>query len=213
MTHYPSKASGQALRGFLGLLFAVVLTISFAPSSAQAWRSKSSASSNGIKIKKLSKSHRKRIAGQLIRRMLRHEFFKDLDLPHRIALSTLKTSGEAVNMTKREFTDLILNEILNFPGILIVNQDLRIDLSLNYQLVEYLNVINTRKQGIMMGAEYYISGDIESKLHTSESGKQKQNFVASLELREIRSNKHILTVTYDQIKDKGKKKRRRRKGE
>jgi len=118
-----------------------------------------------------------------------------------------------MGMNKVEFTDMILNRMMNHPYVMVVNQDLKIDLSLDYQLIEYLNVINTRKQGVMLGADYYISGYIEEVIETNDAGKQKQNFVGEIQVRNIRNNKSILAVKYDHNEKKKRRPRKKRKGE
>ncbi|MCP5464864.1 MAG: hypothetical protein H7A33_07565 [Deltaproteobacteria bacterium] len=196
---------GQAfVMGFLGLL--VISSLLF-PQTSFAWSTKS-ARSGSQKIKLLSKTKRKRIAANAAMRLFRSEFIKDAGLPRKIALAKIYVEGEDLNTSSEEFTDLYLNEIFDHPYILVVNQDVTTDLSLAYKLIDYYPEYEARKQGVLLGANYYISGTFRSEPYTKESGKVEQRYVFDYTLRNIRNNKVIVHVNYVHGQKKTKRKKK-----
>jgi len=80
-------------------------------------------------------------------------------------------------------------------------------MSMAYRLMNYYGDWETRKQGVMLGANYYISGYLQSYAEIKDNGKSKQRYKAGLSLRDIRSDKTYVSSTYDPG-DRKKRKRR-----
>lgn len=188
----------------------VSILVMVSPSQAAFFRRKLSGNTADEKQKVLSKSQRKGIAASLVKDMLNQQFIKDNELPYRYALAEINVIGDGIGVSNEQFTDLVLNQILEQPKVLIVNQDLKIDLSMDYKLMDYADAYNVRKDGVLMGADYYITGRIESVPTQSDSGKIKYNYLASLVVHDIRTNKTIFETSYDHSQ-KHKTRRRRSK--
>lgn len=192
----------------LVLVVAFLLCVQAIPVIGAFSRQKTSRISDE-KQKILNKTQTKAITHQLVKEMFSNDFFEKLELPEKMVMAKLQVVGDGVGSSDRQFTDFVLNEILQSSQALILNQDLKIDLSMNFQLMNYLNADEARRQGVFMGADYYLDGRIESVPEQSERGKIKYNYVARLSLFDIRSNKEILTVHYDH-NEKNRSKRKPR---
>lgn len=188
----------------------VSIIVMASPTQAAFFRKRISQDSGVEKQKVLSKSQRKSIARSLVKDMLNQEFIKNNELPYRYTLAKLNVVGDGIGGSSEQFTDLVLNEMLEQPKVLIVNQDLKIDLSMDYKLKDYADSYNARKDGVLMGADYYITGQIESVPTQSESGKIKYNYLAQIVVHDIRTNKTIFETSYDH-NQKHQSRRRRSK--
>lgn len=157
------------------------------------------------KIKTLKKYQRKSIADKVVRLLMETPFFAGRELPRKVVMVPIRVEGSRLRTTSEAFTNRVLDAILTYPRVFVLNQDFATDGDRPYALSRYDDVIAVRKQGIMLGADYYISGVFKSEPVTRENGKIQTHFVASLSVRDIRSDKLKAQVTYDYSAKKRKK--------
>lgn len=173
---------------------ALVLVVLAVPS--QAWVAKNSEAPGLVKQKKLSRFQQKYLAVRVVGKLVKNDFFTEVDLPRKFVLSRFELHGDDLATTAVEFTDLILNTMLNHAKILVVNQDLKIDLSLDYKLMWYLDEFSARKKGILLGADYIVVGDLSSGTAYTPRGLPKKIFTVAVVIKDIRSGEVILTEEY-----------------
>lgn len=188
--------------------FVLVFALLAMPQQSQAahWRNKKE---NHESSKDLKKMQQKKLARALVSAFLRQDFFKKRELPIQVVLAKFRLEGEGFGLNHEDYTNLVLNELLNHPKIFVLNQDLTTDLSMRYRLMNYKTNYAVRQQGVFLGAEYYVSGRLESLDEHTESGKLKRNYFTEIQLRRIRSNQLVASFE-TQLKSKNKKKSRRR---
>jgi len=187
----------------------LVICLYFPAQNVHSWKSKNSSpsTSSPAKVKKLGKTQRKILVDRVVRKFVSQSFFTTAELPRKVTLSTLVVEGDDVALTGKQFTNMVLNNVLQDPSILVVNQDLKMDYSLDYKLMNYYSAIQARKQGIVLGANYYISGSIKTNHKMKKSGSLERHYVAELEVRKIRSNELVASATYDYKKGQIRRKR------
>lgn len=161
-----------------------------------SWNSAFSSTSGTSQIKYLSKSKQKRLATKLVSKFLKREFLQKAELPFKFVLAEWQLEGHDLNTTPQEFTDRVLNALIAHPKILVVNQDLKIDLSLDYHLKDYLSEYQTRKKGIFLGADYIIVGTLRSYYTEATNNKPKKTYSASITIKAIRTDEVILREVY-----------------
>lgn len=177
---------------FFGLVIAVVCLCVTGPVSA--WKSKKADTSVTDKTK-VNNYQIKNVVAGVVRNLFKAAIFKGAELPIKVAMAQLNIDESMLGVDHEKYTNSVLNELLNHPRILIVNQDLKTDLSLNYQLMHYLSDLETRKKGIMLGADYYISGSLKSKVINNMQGKELKMLETTLVLSNIRSNKTVISIS------------------
>lgn len=178
------------------------------PDVSWSWRSKSKDrhSFSSEHDKKLSHRQQKMMVFALVHKVLKNPFFANADLPQKLVVSEMRVQGDDLNTTPREFSDLVLNILLSHPMVMVMNQDLKMDLSLDYQLTFYLSEYETRKKGLLLGANYVVTGNMFSKISENEMGKQKKTYTAALEVKDIHTNSVMVSESYTMEKNKRKKK-------
>lgn len=142
----------------------------------------------------------------LVHKVLKNRFFVDEELPRKLAVSELQLRSDDLNTTTREFTDMVLNILLSHPLVIVMNQDLKMDLSLDYQLTFYLPEYETRKKGLLLGANYVVTGSLFSKISENDMGKPRKSYTAVLEVKDIHTNSIMVSESYTVEKNKRKKK-------
>jgi len=198
----------RGIFSFVAAIFLLFSLCSLWPASqTHAWSEKKT--SGYKKEKSLKKYHRKSITSKAVSRMLKQDFFVKDELPRKIVLAKLQLDGVGLGTTEIDYTNLVLNELLNYQKVFILNQDMLLDLSMNYKLMHYYPNLITRKKGIMLGANYYISGLLKSYPEVKKDGKIKRHYISSLVVRDIRTDEIMVSSRYD-TKEKKKRKRRRR---
>jgi len=176
-------------------------------SSGEAAAYSSKSSKRTKKVKELKKLHRKNISKRVIHRLLKEPFFKDIELPKKIVVARLLLEGVGLGTSAKDYTNLVVNELLNNFGVFILNQELTTNLSLNYSLAGYNNNLETRKEGIMLGANYYLSGYLKSYNTITNKGKVKRTYEAGLAIRNIRDNEVQASAKYNTSEKKRRKRR------
>lgn len=164
---------------------------------SHAWSPKNHTGTGKSKVKELGKLQHTLIVRRVANQLLKTEFFAAAELPHKVAMATLTVEGDDAGLTGRELTNRVLNYLLQNLPILIVNHDLKLDESLDYKLMDYLSEIETRKQGIMLGAHHYLRGSLKTAHRLRGDGQLERHYSAKLEVREIRSNELAAEATYD----------------
>lgn len=192
----------------LAVFFTVIFLLGFLnPDVSWSWRAKSQDRPGTFvgKTKKLSRQQQKVMVSALVRKVLKNRFFADEELPRKLVVSELQLHGDDLNMTPREFSDMVLNILLSHPMVIVMNQDLKMDLSLAYQLTFYLPEHETRKKGLLLGADYVVTGSMFSKISENEMGKPKKSYTAVLEVKDIHSNSVMVSGSHTVEKNKRKK--------
>jgi hypothetical protein len=184
------------------------MVITVFSTDAYAWVSKSTVPTLAkVSEKKLSKRQRKHLALQIVKKVVNDEFFSEPDLAHKLALALFEIDGDDLDTNSEEFTNLILNTFLSQPRALIVNQDLKFDLSMDFKLMWYKPELLARKKGILLGADYVVSGELKSRIEYNNEGVPKQLYTVDMHVKDIRSGKIIVTQTYTVSNRKGKRRK------
>ena len=180
-------------------------------SPTYAWKSKK-ADAWANQIKPLSSGHRKKIVSQITTKLIDHAFFaKNEELAHRVCIARLEVLSPEVGMTDVEFTDLVTNALIVKDYIMITNIEITLDMQKNdFKLMHYGDPLETRKKGILAGADYYIMGSVRAYMEQIDEKKQQQVYKAELQVHNIRTNDLVFTTTYE-YKRKGKNKSKFRK--
>lgn len=79
-------------------------------------------------------------------------------------------------------------------------------MSMDFKLMHYTDGTELRKKGILLGANYYVEGDLTSTVTTGEKGKTIQSYLATLVVRDIHTNEEILRKQYQYQRKSGQKK-------
>ena len=186
------------------MFLALVFGLHFIVFDGSAWAKQRNWGSGGHisseKPKLLSKIQTKNIVSGIVAKLSKQDFFDKLELPEKFALCNLELVGQDFVANEREFTDMVLNRLMNNSKIIVVNQDLKTDLSMNFQLMHYLPELPTRKKGIYLGANYYIMGELRSQPIIKDNGDVEKHYVVTMVVRDIRSNKTVVKVTEDYSK-------------
>lgn len=197
------------MRKRLAIFFTVILVTAFlSPDVSWAWRPKSKdrPGFSPENDKKLSRRQQKMMVSALVGKVLRNPFFVNAELPQKLVVSEMQLQGDDLNTTPREFSDLVLNILLSHRMVMVMNQDLKMDLSLDYQLTFYLSEYETRKKGLLLGANYVVTGNMFSKISENEMGKLKKTYTAALEVKDVHTNSVMVSESYTVEKNKRKKK-------
>ena len=135
------------------------------------------------------------IANRIAGRLLSQEPFKSADLPVLVALQLLRQKIPG-KVSDRQFTDQVLNAVLFTDGkTFVVNQEPNVETSKDFGLVSYDDSWLTRKRGQLMGANYYISGQLSERVTMNEKGKLVREYEAILELKDIETDELVSKST------------------
>lgn len=118
-------------------------------------------------------------------------FVQKPDLPLKVVLAEVMVKAPlSGGLTSEDVTDVFLNLILDFNRLLILNEDpqFKDTTSVEYKLGNYLSVMEARRKGLALGADYVVIGKIEKVFMTTDDGGLKNTLTGFLEIREIRSN-------------------------
>ncbi len=172
-------------------VFFVALCFIFSASALRAGTSLKS------KSRMLSRTECAQIARHLAKELISDPFFQSAELPPRMVLVAIQLKGVDLGTTQKEFTDLVLNKLIDEPKVIIANQDFSTDIAANYKLMFYLSEQETRQKGVLLGADYTISGSLESQSTFSDAGKERRVYVSHLVVKDIRTNKLVVSANYD----------------
>lgn len=180
-------------------------------SPTYAWKAKKAAVWAN-QIKPLSSGHRKKIVSQITSKLINHDFFsKNEELSHRVCMARLNVLSPEIGMTDVEFTDFVTNSLIIKDYIMITNIEITLDMRKNdFKLMHYGDPLQTRKKGILAGADYYIMGSVRAYMEQVDEKRQQQVYKAELQVRNIRTNALMFTSTYVYTR-KGKNKSKFRK--
>lgn len=172
--------------GFVIFLSGLVLGV-FHPGGAQ--------SAESVPIEKtqiLSAKQAQKIAKQVSLALLREPFFAEQELPVKIALGLMVLDVPAETKTV-DFTNLVLMYLLEDNSVMIMNQDLNFSDTRSFRLSSYNDVNNLRIRGKMLGANYYLIGNLKNYSDVQESGKVKNHYLLDLSFVDIQTQKIIIS--------------------
>lgn len=189
------------LRVLISVIFFSGLCLVILPDAdAHAWFARESSRTEKTKV--LKKMQRKNIAARTVGKLLESDFFASRELPERAVLARLELIGDGLGTTEEQFTNLVLNRLLDHPKIMVANQDLITDLSMEYALMDYLPDLEARKQGVLLGVDYYVGGFLRSEDRVTEGGRVKRHYECVLSLKNLRTNEEIVSVEYHTNRNK-----------
>lgn len=203
------KKNAVSVLGALILAISLVLFSGQMGSVAQAWTTRS-ARLEKKQDKPLTRKQARSLAGKLSSDLLGRQFFRKAELPRKVAISLIPVKVSHKEITDKEFTNMVLNNLLGQYNISIVNQDPQLEQNdLNFRLVSYDNELLARHRGLMLGANYIVSGSVTETLETDEKGRVYRVYSGELLLKNISTNKVIVQETMTQNRKKVSKRRSR----
>lgn len=133
---------------------------------------------------------------QLVSVLMDEKLFND-ELAVKLVLS--KAVSNEPGFEAKEFTDLLLNKISDTGKVLVVNQDLKMDLDVKYdlRLMSYDSPELTRHHGEYLGADYIVVSRVSARLVQNEKGKWQKIYTASLSVEGVKSKKVYLTKSIE----------------
>ncbi len=189
------------------VLFIGICVASFTPfDAALAWSSKSSSASNVVN-RPLSRYQRHKIVNRTVSHFLHDPNFVKEEVAIKTVLARMQITDSTLSVTHNELTDDVLNALINSTKLMVLNLELKTDLSLTFKLTHYLPDLETRKKGILLGSDYYISGSLGSKIVINNKGKEQKRLTTTLKLADIRTNRTIVDIQLEH--ELGKVKHRR----
>ena len=175
-------------------------------SEAQAWTTRK-ARLEKKQDKPLTHKQAKSLASKLSSALLKRQFFRKAELPRKLAISLIPVKVSHKEVTDKEFTNMVLNNLLGQNNVSIVNQDPQMDRNdLNFRLVSYDDELLARHRGLMLGANYIVSGSVTETLETDEKGHVYRVYSGELLLKNISTNKVVVQETMTQNRKKVSKK-------
>lgn len=190
---------------FLAVSLVFVLTTVLAVLPAGAWFSRGHKTATGEEI--MTERQTKALARKLMQRILDKPFFQEDELSRRVQMASLVMNVSHREMTDRQFTDLVLNATQDRPEILIVNQDPSLSISkLDIKLYSYDDEWASRKRGVMLGADFLLSGGVAERVMTDEKGAAYKVYEGTLSVTDIRSGKVMVEERVQQSRKKVKRK-------
>lgn len=189
----------------LAVSLVVVLTTVSAVPPATAWFSRGRKTAMGEEI--MTERQTKALARKLMQRILDKPFFQEDELSRRVQMASLVMNVSHREVTDRQFTDLVLNATQDRPEILIVNQDPSLSISkLDIKLYSYDDEWASRKRGVMLGADFLLSGGVAERVQTDEKGAAYKVYEGTLSVTDIRSGKVMVEEHVQQSRKKVKRK-------
>jgi hypothetical protein len=175
---------------------------------SQAWFSRGSKNKNAAQEKPFSKKHARSLAGKLVRGLLRQEFFHKDELSMRVELGLVTLDVRHKDMTDREFTDMVLNAASDFSEIIVVNQEPSLSVKrLDQKLISYDGEWVSRRRGVMLGADFIMTGTVRENVLTDEKGRSYTAYDGTLVMKNIRKGSVVAEHHEQQNKKKMKRKR------
>ena len=132
------------------------------------------------------------MAFHIAKDLSRQDVFIKKDLPPKMSLGLFAVNVPTATATGRDFTDAVLNAILNQTSVLIVNQDAQMGESLDFKLQRYEDSKTLRIRGALLGATYYVVGSVQEHTLTVKPGKVKKAYKANYGVYDIHTNAVIL---------------------
>lgn len=202
------RGTGFILAGFLTM--SLILLSGQMGSEAKAWTTRKARLEKN-QDKPLTHKQAKSLANKLSSDLLKRKFFSKTELPRKITIALIPVSVSHKEVTDKEFTNMILNNLLGQGNVSIVNQDSQMEdrEALNFGLISYDNEWLTRQRGLMLGANYIVSGAVTETLETDEKGHVYRVYSGELSLKNISTNKIIVQETATHNRKKVSKKRAR----
>lgn len=139
---------------------------------------------------------RERLAQNLVGDLMRQPFFSELELPVRVALARLNIHSNTVPVTATQLTDDVLNQLLKQPHVVVVNQDFSTDINADYRLLSYLTDDEVRRKGVLLGADFYLHGTLQSQEILNSRGKAQTVYHVELIARNIRTDAVMTKAEY-----------------
>lgn len=126
----------------------------------------------------------------------------------RVELGLITLDVRHKDMTDREFTDMVLNAASDFAEIIIVNQEPSLSVKrLDQKLISYDGEWVSRKRGVMLGADFIMTGTVRENALSDEKGRAYTAYDGTLVMKEIRKGKVVAEHHEQQNKKKIKRKR------
>lgn len=163
----------RVIRGFL----VGILVVLFASPALAAKKSSGP--------KPLKPSQAKRMAKAAVQAFFSDEFFKGWELPERASMGLVELKATGNLVTSRGFTDAVLDQILQRPLFVIMNQEIGMSLSQTVQLESYDEKNTARYHASLLGAHYYIVGKVKEHEVQDKKGKIKRQYVVELFLNDV----------------------------
>lgn len=200
-----SFRNGHAACRALAAVLACVFCLT-AVEPADAWFSNKSR--QHAEERPLTKRQAKSLARRLVQGLFRQTALEKDELAKRVELSLISLDVRHKEMTDREFTDMILNSAWDSAEIIIVNQEPSLSVEdMGQRLISYDDEWTSRKRGIMLGADYVITGSVREKASTDEKGRAYVTYDGQLILKDIRKGSVVAEYREEQNKRKLKRKR------
>ncbi len=147
----------------------------------------------GPSTQKILTHHKVKVMANHIAADLSHQdVFIKKDLPPKISLGLFEVKVAGATATSRQFTDAVLNEILSNSPVLVVNQDAQIGESMDYKLQRYEDSKTLRIRASLLGASYYLVGEVSEYTVTLKPGKVKLAYKVDYAVYEVHSNTNVL---------------------
>ncbi len=116
------------------------------------------------------------------------------ELPPKIAVGLFSINFEASQISTRDFTNDLLNAVLDETRALVVNHDPQFGENMTFQLQKYEDEKTLRYHAAMLGATYYLVGSISEVLWHRTPDKAKKGYVVAVQLKNVRSDQTDLTL-------------------
>ncbi|EKD52362.1 MAG: hypothetical protein ACD_62C00045G0007 [uncultured bacterium] len=182
----------------------VLLMVGSVSQSQAAWTSKKH-KNEAEQIKNLNLARQKSVATRVVWQVIKDPFFIDAELARFVTLSKLEVKGPGIGISDIDYTNLVLNLLIRDTQIIVVNQEVKLDLSMDFKLMHYADGVELRKKGILLGANYYVDGDLVSSVIELPGGKVTQTYLATLIVRDIHTNEVLIQKQYQYQRKAGQK--------
>lgn len=181
----------------LGLGLVLLGGVCFKPRLANAWIARHSVY-NGEKP--LTHRQARRLAQKLVSTVLKRKLFIKEELSVKLELALIPVDIRYKEVTDHSFTDMILNAFLESPKAAVMNLDSVIGETLNLKLLSYDEESVARKRGLMMGADYYVTGSLNEEILTDEKGRVYRVYRGTIQVRNIVTGNVVVEEHVDQNK-------------
>lgn len=124
---------------------------------------------------KITDSQLRVFCNTLVSSLMKKSFFKSGELPDYTVMAKLEYEGDKPGRAIK-ITDMLLNKILDYSRLIIVNQDLttHLNVHMSFKLMSYDTQDVARHKGMLMGADYIISGKISESIVTPKGAPQRE---------------------------------------
>lgn len=164
--------------------------------SAFAWFGKGS---KGDADKPFAKKQGKSIARHLVKAIEKDSFFEKYRLPRKVVISLMSVKAKPSEVSDKDFTNMILNAFIDSASheTMILNYEGNYKIgNLDYELSFYSDEWLTRKRGLMLGANFIVTGSLVEEMRMNTNGKIKKEYIGKLYVKDISTNKIIVEKEY-----------------